>query len=119
MSGYSTVLLVERIKEQASELGFMLCFPRTAWDSGVRGDLLSIKPKDSESLPIYSRDAEIFCGSLEELQVFFRGLEWARKYDEMLKLSNDKKRSEKEQNIRNQQLCQILKNEEVISVEAI
>ena len=117
MAGYSAVLMVDRLREQASTLGFRLCFPKHSYDSGQRGDSVSIIPKDDESLPMYSRDAEIFTGTLEELKVFFRGLEWARQYDDMLKLSNNKKRSEKEQNIRNQQLCQILKNEEIDRIE--
>ena len=36
-------------------------------------------------MPIYSRDAEVFCGTLEQLDVWLRGVEWARNYDYLLR----------------------------------
>jgi hypothetical protein len=35
-------------------------------------------------------------GTLEQLQVWIRGVQWAREYDMMLKLSDEKKRTIKE-----------------------
>jgi hypothetical protein len=62
-----------------------------------------------DCLPHYSRDADIFIGTLEEINTWLTGVEWARGYEEMLKLGNDKKRKEKEQVERNRQLLRTIK----------
>lgn len=109
MSGYHTILKCERLKERADKLGFMLSYPKY----GTRDvDMVSIKPKDKNSLPIYARDTEMFCGTIDEMNAFFAGLEWARDYDSMLKVSDTKKRERKEQDWRNKQLINILRGEE-------
>ena len=107
MSGYHTVLLVDRIRDRADKLGFMLCHPKNGW-GGERGDYVAVRPKDADSLPIYSRDAQFFVGTLVELSSFFDGVEWARNYDMMLRISNEKKRERKEQNVRNEKLLKAL-----------
>jgi hypothetical protein len=70
---------------------------------------LSLKPKDPDALPIYSRDAELFIGSVERLEDWLAGVRWAREYDMMLKLSDEKKRIHAEQKERNRQLMRTLK----------
>ena len=117
MSGYNTILQCERIKERADKLGFMLCYPRHGWGADRGVDYVAIKPKDAESLPIYARDAELFCGTINDLNSFFAGLEWARHYDEMLRLSNNKKRERKEQDERNRKLVALLKDGKVSEVQ--
>lgn len=95
MAGYNAVLELRRLEEAVDKLGFMLSAPRSgSW--GTDGDKVSLKPKDADSVPIYARDAEVFTGTLEQLQVWIRGVAWAREYDRMLKLSDDKKRTAKE-----------------------
>jgi len=116
MSGYNTILKVRQLEKECDELGFMMCHPRH-YNSGDWGQLIAIKPKDSDSLPIYNRDAELFIGTLEQLEVWMRGIEWARQYDEMLKLSNTKKRERKEQDQRNRNLIEILKQEARVKVD--
>lgn len=112
MSGYQTVLQVERLKEDLAKMGLVMCYPRGGWGS-ERGDMVAVKPKDDESLPIYSRDAELFCGTLHDLRCWMIGIEWARGYDMMLRLSDEDKRVRKEQNIRNENLIRRMKNEEL------
>jgi hypothetical protein len=90
MSGYNTILRIRKIEERVDKLGFMLAYPRHR--SSYEGDYVALKPKDEHVLPIYVRDAEVFTGTLEELQVWLTGVEWARDYDSMLRLSDDKKR---------------------------
>jgi hypothetical protein len=115
MAGYHMVRLVKRIEEKADELGFMLCYP--TWNSNSGVDLISIKPKTDENrLPLYSRDAILFTGSIDQLEKFFDGINWARNYDEMLKVSSEKTRSKKEQEVRNKHLMQMLKDEEVTTI---
>ena len=75
------------------------------------GDTVALKPKDADSLPIYSRDAEVFVGSLTDLQYWLRGVEWARDYDRMVIDKNiNKKRERKEQDERNCILLRTLKD---------
>lgn len=92
----------------------MICEPvaNRSWQPGNGiPDMVAIRPKDQNSLPIYRRDAELFVGTLEQLEVWLRGVEWARQYDTMLKVSDDKKRKRKEQDELNRQLVLRLKDE--------
>ena len=66
-------------------------------------------PKDPNALPIYSRDAELFIGTVERLEDWLAGVQWAREYDSMLRLSDEKKRGAAEQRERNRQLMRTLK----------
>ena len=111
MSGYHAILRLRRLEEEASKLGFMFAYPKNRHFD--EGDRVALKPKDAESVPIYCRDAEVFTGTLEELAVWIRGVQWARDYDMMLRVSDEKKRERKEQDVRNKQLIQRLKSEEV------
>ena len=117
MSGYNTILKCERIKAHAEKLGFMLCYPKHGWGGSDSIDTVAIKPKDKDSLPIYSRDAQFFNGTINEMESFLRGIEWARDYDMMLRVSTDAKRERKEQDARNKQLVAMLKDEKVPEIE--
>jgi hypothetical protein len=117
MSGYHTILKCEKIKERADKLGFMLCYPRHGWGAERGVDYVAIKPKDNDALPIYCRDAELFCGTIDDLESFFQGIEWARQYDKMLRVSTKEKRERKEQDERNRQLVSLLKDEKVPMVQ--
>jgi len=108
MSGYKTILKCEQLKERADQLGFMLCYPQNSYNA----DYVAIKPKDQDALPIYARDTQLFCGTIDDLECFFKGIEWARNYDYMLRVSDTKKRERKEQDVRNRKLLQALKNSE-------
>ena len=111
MAGYRQILEIRRLETHIAELGFMFCHSRS---HGIEdGDTVALKPKDTDSLPIYSRDAEVFVGSLTDLQYWLRGVEWARDYDRMIKVSDVKKRARKEQDERNRQLARTLKTLEV------
>lgn len=115
MSGYNLILKIERLKEKADQLGFMFCYPKYRNHNDV--DMVGIKPKDNDSLPIYSRDTELFYGTIVELEAWFLGVEWARNYDEYLKVSTKAKRERKEQDERNRQLVRLLKDEPVAKVD--
>jgi len=108
MSGWNTIERVRRLEEQIDQLGFKFAKSKhSEWhdDNGY----LSLKPKDPDALPIYNRDAELYVGSLEGLETWLAGVRWAREYDMLLRISDDKKRSRREQDERNRQLVQILK----------
>jgi hypothetical protein len=108
MSGWNTIQRIKRVEQVVDELGFKFAKSKHSdWteDHGA----LSLVPKDADSLPIYSRDAELFVGSLERLEDWLAGVRWAREYDMMLRLSDDKKRSAAEQKEKNRQLMRTLK----------
>jgi hypothetical protein len=117
MSGYNLVLQIRRLEEECDKLGFMMCHSKHGY-SREFGDVVAVKPKDADSLPIYSRDAEFFVGTINELSRWLDGIKWARDYDRMLLgKGNDVKRERKEQDWRNQQLINILKAKEVANGE--
>jgi hypothetical protein len=108
MSGWNTIQRMKRVEQAVDELGFKFSKSKHSdWteDHGA----LSLVPKDQDSLPIYSRDAELFVGSLERLEDWLAGVRWAREYDMMLRLSNDAKRARKEQDTRNKKLLTSIK----------
>jgi hypothetical protein len=112
MAGWNTIERIRRIEQQIGAMGFKFAkSEHSSWtdDHGA----LSIVPKDADSLPIYNRNAELFVGSLERLEDWLAGVQWAREYDRMIKLSDDKKRARKEQDERNHQLARTLKTLEV------
>ena len=111
MAGYQSVLALRRLEEEVDKLGFVLCDPKSGWGGDDFNNLVGIRPKDDDALPLYSRDAEIFRGTLEELREWVKGVQWARQYDEMLKLSDDKKRTKKEDEERGRQLISKLKKD--------
>ena len=108
MSGWNTIQRIKRIEAQIDKLGFKFKQPKHGdWESEERS--LSLVPKDADALPIYSRDAELYVGSLEGLETWLHGVEWARNYDMMLRLGDDAKRAKAEQKERNRLLMRTLK----------
>lgn len=70
-------------------------------------DLIELKPSN-DNLPLYSRDATIFAGDLDAVESWLQGVSWARKYDEMCSISNNKKRSRAEETVRHRVLLKLL-----------
>ena len=108
MSGWNTIQRIRNIEEKIDKLGFKFSKSKHSDWSEDHG-ALSLVPKDHEALPIYSRDAELFVGSLERLEDWLAGVRWAREYDMMLRLSDEKKRETAEQKEKNRQLMRTLK----------
>jgi hypothetical protein len=112
MSGWDTIERIRRLEERIDKLGFKFAKSKHSDWSDDHG-ALSLVPKDPDALPIYSRDAELYVGSVEGLETWLAGVRWAREYDMMLKLSDDKKRARKEQDERNRMLLKTIKNSEI------
>jgi len=112
MAGYDAVLEIRRLEKDLDDVGLMLCAPKHgSWGSNEYNDRAGVKPKDAEALPIYNRDAELFTGSLSQIRVWLIGVQWARQYDMMLRLSDEKKRTKKEDDYRHRQMLQNLKRD--------
>lgn len=102
MSGYATYNQWKRIEDFADKLGFRIGHPKHGWGSTDSGDMVAIFPK-GEELPIYTRDAEIFSGTFSQLHIFLLGWERAQSYDQILRLTDDKKRKKAEDKERERQ----------------
>jgi hypothetical protein len=107
MSGYKLIRKIKYLEEECDKLGFMLCHARHYINDF--GDVVALKPK-ADCLPIYSRDAELFVGTIEELERWIQGFQFARKYDSMLFGNKyDNQRDRKEQDYRNKLLLNMIK----------
>jgi hypothetical protein len=112
MAGWSTIQRVRRLEAAVDNLGFKFKQPKHGdWERQEQS--LSLVPKDADSLPIYSRDAELFVGTLEGLETWLQGVRWAREYDMVLRLSDEKKRARKEQDERNRILLKTIKDSKI------
>ena len=102
MSGYNLIRKIRYLEEECHKLGFQLCHAQHYMNDF--GDVVALKPRD-ECLPIYSRDAELFVGTIEELERWIQGFQFARKYDSMVMgKAHDARRDRREQDYRNQRL---------------
>jgi hypothetical protein len=111
MAGWNTIQRIRHLEKQADGLGMM--FTKYKHDE-MYGESVALIPKDTDALPIYSRDAALFVGSLENAEQWMRGVEWAREYDRLtIDRNNDKKRERKEQDERNRQLMRTIKNSQL------
>ena len=99
--------MLRRFEQEVDELGLRIGHVKYNYSQDT--DKISLMPKDDEALPIFSRDAEIFVGTVEQAQEWMRGVKWARNYDRMLKVSDDNKRAKREQHERNRLLIETLK----------
>lgn len=108
--GFNTYQLLQQVETLANDLGFKFDRPK---HHGYESDYISLYPKDQDSLPIYTRDAQLYTGTLGDVEAFLTGLQWARDYDKILKVSDSKKRERKEQDERNRRLAMILKQGKV------
>lgn len=108
MSGYNLIRKIKYLEEECDKLGFMICHARDYVNNF--GDVVALKPK-ADCLPIYSRDAELFVGTIEELDRWIQGFQFARKYDSMLfGTKYDSQRDRKEKDYRNKKLMNIIKD---------
>lgn len=104
MSGYQTILRIRGLEEEVDKLGLRMDKSKHGDFRQGFGDVIALFPKD-DSLPIYSRDAEIFVGTLEEMEWWLRGFQKSNEYLRMLIGQNfEDKVKRKEQDYRNKQL---------------
>ena len=82
--GMDMIERIDRVRELADYYGFRLSrTPYNSYGATDNIDNIALYPKD-ESLPVYSRDACLFTGNLNEVETFFEGLRWARTYDQII-----------------------------------
>lgn len=93
--GMDMIERIDRARELAEFYGFRLGRRQhhAFTDSGT--DVIALYPKD-DRLPVYSRDTYLFVGSLSEVENFLDGVQWARKYDNMIGATTDQRREQYE-----------------------
>jgi len=108
MAGWSTIKKIRELEDRAHKLGMKFApYRHDDYDA----DNVALVPWGQDSLPIYTRDAILFAGSLDDANQFMQGIMWAREYDRMVVDRNiDAKRVRKEQDERNKQLMKTLKD---------
>ena len=111
MAGWNTIKQIRALEDRAHKLGMKFAAYR---HDDYNADNVVLVPCYPDSLPIYTRDAILFAGSLEGAGKFMEGIAWARNYDRMVVDKNiDAKRVRKEQDQRNRQLMETIKNSDV------
>lgn len=115
MSGYSTVALVHRLEREVAELGFEMRNPAGTWGAEYENRVV-LCPR-SENQTIYADSAEVYRGSLEQLDSWLSGIRYAREYDAMLFGKNHNANRSKRvdrivQDRKNKQLMNTLKEQQ-------
>jgi len=111
MPGILYLRSLEKLKLALDDLGLRMAAPKY----GMRDrDVVALVPKDAHSLPMYSRELELFVGDLDEVAYWVEGVQWARNYDQALFGKNlNKNREKKENSVRHRRLVDILKQDDV------
>lgn len=119
MAGYQTIMNLRSLEKRVDRLGLRMDHPRRGGYQREFVDLVALLPKD-DTLPIYSRDAELFTGTLEQMEHWLNGWEKMQQYHHML-LGNkyESKIQRLEQDYRNDALMKNIKQAGEKSMEII
>lgn len=105
--GYDTIKKIRQIEECAAALGFKVTAPELYYSGR---DFATLRPLNDE-LPSYSRDATMFTGTFQEIDVWLRGVEWNKQYlINIIKVTTDATIDKKENQVRQQQLLDMIKS---------
>lgn len=91
--GLDMIERIDRVRASVDRLGFRM--GKTPYQAVADIDTITLYPKDN-CLPVYSRDAALFTGTLLDLERWLAGLDWARQYDSYLGAMSDKRREQYE-----------------------
>ncbi len=80
-------------------------------DYDIDFDTIALMPLD-EYLPVYNREAEIFQGTLQDIDKWLRGVEWSRNYDNLMMSKNDEKRQTAENKYQQRELLRVIRDGE-------
>ena len=95
MTGYSLIKKIRDLEQELHDLGMRWGYDSRGGYNNEFGDIVAVFPRE-EALPIYVRDATLFCGTIEQLEVWIHGIRWARDYDRMLRISDEDRRKKGE-----------------------
>jgi hypothetical protein len=108
VAGWQLLKSFRDVEERANKIG--LKFAPSKY-SGMEFDTIALMPLD-EHLPVYNREAEIFAGTLQDIDKWLRGVEWARYYDDIMKVSTHDKRQTAESKYQQRELLKVIREGE-------
>jgi hypothetical protein len=108
VAGWQLLKSFRDVEARANKIG--LKFAPSKY-SGMEFDTIALVPFD-EHLPIYNREAEVFTGTLQDIDKWLQGITWARNYDDLMKVSNDEKRETAERKHQQRELLRVIKDGE-------
>ena len=108
VAGWQLLKSFRDVEERANKIG--LKFAPSKY-SGMEFDTIALMPLD-EHLPVYNREAEIFAGTLQDIDKWLRGVEWARNYDDIMKVSTHEKRQTAESKYQQRELLKVIREGE-------
>jgi hypothetical protein len=104
-TGWKTYQRFLRLEQRCRDQGFKIASPKHKYER----DFIALQPADPDSLPVFTRDVDIFVGNLDEVEKWLSGYEYAKLYLKMIKAVTDHKIDRCEQKIRNDLLVTHLK----------
>ena len=93
--GMNMIERIDRVRDMAEFFGFRLGRRPHSGFGDSELDVIALYPMD-DRLPTYSRDACLFTGSLSDVENFLDGIQWARKYDNLIGATTDQRRTQYE-----------------------
>lgn len=93
--GMNIIERIDSVRELAEFFGFRMGRRQHYGFEDSSTDVISLYPKD-DRLPVYSRDACLFTGSLSDVENFLDGVRWSRKYDNLIGAMTDQRRTQYE-----------------------
>ncbi len=106
VAGWQLLRSFRDVEERANQFG--LKFAPSKY-SGMEFDTIALIPFD-EHLPIYNREAEVFSGTLQDIDKWLRGVEWSRNYDNLMMSKNDEKRQTAERKYQQRELLKVIRD---------
>lgn len=103
--GWKTYQKFIDLNESLSKFGLKLDKPKHNW---VDIDTVAVKPLGEDGAPCFSRDAEIFSGTLNDVEKWFLGYYAGVNYLKNIKATTDAKIAKCEQRLRNERLVEEL-----------
>lgn len=106
VAGWQLLKSFRDVEQRANKIG--LKFAPSKY-SGMEFDTIALIPLD-EHLPVYNREAEVFAGSLQDIDKWLRGAEWSRNYDDIMKVSTHEKRKVAEEKYKQRELLKVIRD---------
>ncbi len=108
VAGWQLLRSFRDVEERANQIGLKFAPSRY---SGMEFDTIALIPLD-ENLPIYNREAEVFSGTLQDIDKWICGVEWSRNYDNLMMSKNDEKRQTAERKYQQRELLKTIRDGE-------
>ena len=106
VAGWQLLKSFRDVEERANKIG--LKFAPSKY-SGMEFDTITLMPLN-EYLPIYNREAEVFVGTLQDIDKWLRGVEWSRNYDDLMKVSTHEKRKVAEEKYKQREFLKAIQD---------